>query len=276
MKFSMLTGIMLNIIALQSAGANPLDAYTYANTTAINYSRYATPGGNFLGSLPTNYIDAGTGVGIALLNPSLYDSNSGSSADTSFGTMLAGPSAAAVAVMGYQQTGGAVTSAGDVFYAFEVSGGSIPSGAFALVDVTAMGATHVDIDSAIGSAQASLTIEDVTTGITLFSQNSNLSCDGHSCAVASGFTDAALPLSVPIGDIIRVFLTTEANSQLNQGTFSATVDPVITLDKGDPSGLQITFGSAISQSVSSVPEPSSALLLALGVLCLVARTTKRR
>jgi hypothetical protein len=80
-----------------------------------------------------------------------------------------------------------------------------------------------------------------------------------------------------VGDTIEIQI--EASASIGTpGSFSAFVDPIITLDPSDPAGLGLEFSSGVLQPapVAPVPVPAAAWLLLSGVCGLGAIAGRRR
>ena len=255
--------------------AQSLDTYSYANAIVSTGYRYAIPLGSFVGSAPP----PPTGPGTATLNASSLDDNATGSAIAFFGSTLVPPYSYAAASLSSEQyrvnIGAAVQAFSTVNYAFQVVGAASQTGASTVVDLTAIGSVFASGVTAIGSASASINIADLTAIPTpFFTRGTQLTCTGLAspCNATPGFSLLNQKLTIPINHIIGVYLSTTANAQFDVGTFQAMLDPIFSLDASQSNlGLELVFGSTITQL--PVPESStySMLLMGLGMLSLLLR-----
>ena len=265
------------------AQSQTLDSYTSVDTSVqASTGRNATPPGG--SPVPP------TGAGTATLGAAPTDPFSGS-ATSSLGSSLAGPSAFATITMATGAVGlpAGAESHSVVNYAFELIGPPALTGSTSIVDVTALasivtsGLGHFD-----GRADASMIIDDLTAAnVRLMDEDANTTCNlvapgTSTCTDVPDFSLTGQRLPVLVNHVIGVYLTASADILssggvgTSSGSFSASLDPVIVLDPGDPAGLELVFGSGISQpAVSSVPESPPYDLFAVGLAILAGATRKR-
>ncbi len=251
------------------ATAQDLGSNSQANAVVQTSLRYATPAGSVAGGIPTNAPP--TGPGAAVLPGSPFDNASGW-ATASYGNFAVGPFATATASLSagpFNPAGQGVSADAYVFYAFEIVGPANLTGASATVDVTASAFAKVDASAEDGSASASVVIQD--GALDLLNRSASIECSFGSCTSTTNFSLDRAPLSVPINQVILVFLNADANSQVplgsadSTGAFTASIDPVIALDLQNPAGLSLVLGSPVVQP-SAVPEPQGWLLAVVGIL----------
>jgi hypothetical protein len=95
---------------------------------------------------------------------------------------------------------------------------------------------------------------------------------------ASSFSSPNLRLPVDVGDTVTIeYGAIVRSSTLNPANFSATLDPLITLDPSDTAGLTIQFSPGVIQPVPT-PLPGAALLLlsGFGGIAGIARGRRKR
>lgn len=272
--------VLFSIVSASTAAtAQDLSSYTYGNAIVEAQVRYATPQGVFGGGPPTN--GPPTGPGTAILPVGSFDNASGR-AIASLGSPTAGPAASAVAMLTpgpRNPAGQGVTSDAATFYAFQVTGPANLTGIAALVDMTASGT--VEAGAPNGSASASLIVQDQSiTSIDIFNQRASISCAHTVCTGATNFSYINTQLSVPINHIIVVYLNANANSQVPLGSsdatggFTATLDPMFTLDVSNVQGLGLSMDPRIQQP--AIPEPASYLMMLAGFAFIAIGSQWRR
>ena len=192
--------------------------------------------------------------------------------------------------------GAGIKSTGAMTYFFQVGGPLVPGGQIA-VNILSSGFASVT-GGGVGSASALLTLTDSggDSGITdrsdpdeglQLSLFDSVSCVGSKCITIGSAWNQTNDLCLTLGDTYEISILTKAGAATNSTLSSAAIDPRIVVDPvnggptmpcfqpPNPSAYTVSVSAGASAGGTSVPEPGTLALLALGLLAVGAQTQQR-
>ena len=192
-------------------------------------------------------------------------------------------------------TSAGINSIGAMTYYFQIGGPLTPDGQIA-VNIISSGLASVT--GGVGSASAFLAVVDSggDGGITgrsdpdeglQLSLFDSVSCIGSRCITIGSAWNQTDDLCLTQGDTYQITIITKAVSFSNNTLSSAAIDPHIVVDPvtggskmpcfqpSDPSAYPISVSPGASAGGTSVPEPGTLALLALGLLAVGAQRLQR-
>jgi hypothetical protein len=191
--------------------------------------------------------------------------------------------------------GAGIKSTGAMTYFFQVGGPLVPGGEIA---VNILSSGFASVTGGTGSASALLTLTDSggDSGITgpsdpneglQLSLFDSVSCVGSKCITIGSAWNQTNDLCLTLGDTYEISILTKAGALTNSTLSSAAIDPRIVVDPmtggptmpcfqpPNPSAYTVSVSAGASAGNTSVPEPGTLALLALGLLAVGAQRVQR-